>query len=112
MRLVRVPADHHPDSRGNRIEVKSLQIMQHVDAASIQLKKFRLRQQRTRAAPIDIAPNRSDRSGLPKLIEDRGIANVASVEDVFNSAKRLDGLRPKQAMRVGNQTDSHTLKSL
>jgi hypothetical protein len=39
------------------------------------------------------------------LIEDFRIADIPSMNDVLRAAQRLDGFRPKQAMRVGDDAD-------
>jgi hypothetical protein len=107
-----MPADDNLNPCSDRIEVKHMQIVQHVNAASIQLDHLGLRQQGTRAASIYIPANRGDRSQLSKLVENRWIAHVAGVEDVFDAAKRLDGFGSQQAVRVGDDTDSHVYNPL
>lgn|SRR6187397_2285364 len=79
--LVGVPADHHLKGGGPRIDVELLQIVQDVDAGSLQLQHHVFRKRLAPRLGVYVAAYRMDRRDVPEPVEDRPFANVASMND-------------------------------
>ncbi len=54
---------------------------------------------------VDVASYRSDGSNLLQGRQNRGIANIAGMNDVIRAGESRECFRPKQAMRVGDDAD-------
>jgi hypothetical protein len=68
---VGVPADHHLKARCPRIDVELLQIVQDVDADSLQLQHHVSRKGLAPSLGVYVAAYRMDRRDVPEPVEDR-----------------------------------------
>jgi len=97
-----MPADHDLKAGRLRIGVELLQIVQDVDAGSLQFEDDVFSKGLAPRLCVYVAAHRMDRRGVLESVEDRAIANVASMNDRLRATERLDRFGPKQTVRVGD----------
>jgi hypothetical protein len=98
-----VPGDHDIDVRRPREQVEFLDVMQYMDADTLQGQR---QVERNRGCPcplVVIPPDGVDRGDVPQRLEDFGSADVAGVNDVADSRECTDCFRAKQSVRIGNE---------
>jgi hypothetical protein len=86
---MRVPEDNRCDAGTLRIEIKPLHVVEHVDAAAVELDQLSGWQMIAGAALIDIAPNGGNRRYRAKSIEDGRIADIAGMENMLRTLQCL-----------------------
>ena len=98
-------ADNDRESGGFGIDVQLSQIVEHVNGNAADLKYIVLWQFARPSCFVDVAANNGDGGDGRKPVEDLGRAYVAGMNDAFAAAQGFDGLRPQQAVRVGDDSD-------
>lgn len=106
-RLVRVAEQYRRKLRCRRIEMKRVQIVQHVKIMALEEQHLGFRQTAALAAAIDIAANGCNRSDAFERFQDFRITDIAEMQDAFNSGKFRKDLRPQQAVRVADNSKLH-----
>jgi hypothetical protein len=56
---------------------------------------------------IDIATHGDNRRQAAQMLENRGFADIAGVDDHCRTTRRLQRLGSKQTMRIGDDADQH-----
>ncbi len=102
--LVRMPAHHHTESRGGRVKIERLDIMQHVDQRVACFRHGRFRKRIGPGTVIGVAPDGHHGRQLFERFDDFRSADVTRVDDQFAAAQRLERFLPQKAMRVGNNS--------
>ena len=85
-----------------------MDIVKHVDAAATEFCKLYRRKLYARAASVGVSSNCRNRGNLAKLIENRRIAHIPGMQDVFHSAESFNSLGAQKAMCVGDNANLHT----
>jgi len=98
-----VPGDHDIDARRPREQVEFLDVMQYMDADTLQVQRQVERNRGRPCALVVIPPDGVDRGNFPQRFEDFRSADVACVNDVADSRKCTDCLRAKQSVRIGDE---------
>jgi hypothetical protein len=102
---VAVPAHHHRKSSRLGLKVQLRQIVQHVDKNPTKFNRLRFRQPAGPPRFVYVAPHSGDRGNARKLFEDLSRTYVPGVNNVIRPAEGLEGRRPQQPVRVGDDAD-------
>ena len=102
-----VAGDHRSKSGSFRLQIKLPQIVEHVNQDSAELNNFRLEQSPSPSAFVHVAANGRQRSNSGEFLENLRRAHISGMNDVIRAAQRRHGLRPEQAMRVGDDADKN-----
>jgi len=102
-----VAGDHYFESDGCRLQIKLLQIVQHIDQNATDLDSFGLRQSTRPRGLVDIAANRGNGRDARKFVKNLGRTNVPCVNDVFRPTQSLQRFQPKQSVGIGNDADQN-----
>ena len=100
-----VAAYHNRESGGFGLVIQLRQIVQYVDGNSADFKHLSFWQLARPRSFVDVAPDGCNWGDGRERFEDLRRAYVAGMNDVFGAAQGFDGLRPQQAVRVGDDTD-------
>ena len=107
---MRVAIEHRAELGGCRIEIERVHIVEHVDVVAFEEQHVGFRETAARAATIDVAADRSNRGELLKRFQNGRIANVAEMQDSFDTSKGGDDFRAQQAMRIADDANLHRPK--
>jgi hypothetical protein len=100
-----VAGDGHFESCGFRLQIEFCKVVEHIDADAGDLDHFRVGQLFGPFFLVDVAANgRKGRDRL-QLLENLRSADITGMDDVPRSTQGFEGLRTKQAMRVGDDAD-------
>jgi len=89
------------------LHVQTIQDVEHVNRNSFNLYSVCLWKLLGPIAIIDIAPDCGYRRNFLKLNENCWATNIPGMDYVLRSLQRSQGFRSKQAVRIGDDTDSH-----
>jgi hypothetical protein len=87
-------------------EIELFEIVKHVDRYAADLDDLEIGDLFGPLAFVVVAADGRDRGDLRKLFEYLGLPDIARVEDLLHAIQRGNGLRSKEAVRVGNDTDN------
>lgn len=104
-----VPIDDGRESSSLRFQIERSQIVQNVDRNPTDFHHFGLGQTPRPGRLVDVPANRRERCDRRQLLENLRRAHIASMNDAVAPAQRLNRLRPKQSMRVGDNADDDAL---
>ncbi len=102
---MRVPRDHHTETGADGVDIQFLQVVQHMDADALDLKGQVRRNARRPLTFVVVTSDGVYRSEGPQRFQYVRPADIPRMDDSLHSRQRRDGLRPKQAVRVGNQSN-------
>ena len=109
LRDMAMPRDHYSETSRFRFKVQLTEIVQNVDGDALYLDHVRFGQPSRPRFFVDVASDRRQGSKRCEFFEDLGLADVARMDDVIRPAKRVDRFRPKQPVRVGDDTYADAL---
>jgi hypothetical protein len=101
--LVRVTGYDNVEASSSRVDVDFLQVMEYVNADSLQLQSEVKRNVRRPRALVVVSPDRVDRRYGAQLLQNLGAADVARMDDVLNARECTDRFRAKQSVRIGDE---------
>jgi hypothetical protein len=107
LRDVAVTRDDSGETGKLRLEVELLQNMQNIYREPADLDNVGLRDFVDPIAVVGVAVDGGDRSDFRKLYKDRGISDVARMNDMVGTSQRGDGLGPEQAVSIRDDPDEH-----
>ena len=107
LRNMAVSRDHNSESGSFRFQIELRQIVQHINGNAAELDNLSFRQLPCPRPSIDIAANRRHGRNRRELLKNLRRANVSCVNDVLGPAQRLQRLRTKQPVRVGDDADQN-----
>ena len=90
-----------------RMRAAELISMRHHDLKTFQLELGDLRELAPKIDVVAVSVDRRHRRKRLQLDEHIIASNVAAVQDVIDGAEDLKHLRPEQAMRIRDDTESH-----
>ena len=90
--------------------MQSVQVVKHVDVMAFEKQHFGLRKTAAWTAAIDIAANRRNRRDIAERFQNRGIAHVAEMQDLFDTGESRNDLGPQQAVRIADDAYFHLPK--
>lgn len=102
-----VAIHNHANLRRLRLQIKPAQIMQHIDRYATKIDHFSLGQFVRSRFSVDISANGGHRRELRERCEYPRIPDVPDMQYVIGITERLDGLWPKQTMRIRYDADNH-----
>ena len=108
-RFVAVAEDHNADPGGNRIKVEIGASMDDVQKIAGKFDGLSGRKVGAGRRAIDIAANGGEWSELLQFGEDLGVADVARMNEMVDTAQSGERLGPEQAVCVGKDADGHEL---
>jgi hypothetical protein len=85
---------------GGWVEVKGVQVVEHVDVTALDEDYIGLRELTTRAFAVYVAANGGDGGDLLKLLEDGDLADVAEVKDAVDAGECGQNLGTEEAVGV------------
>jgi hypothetical protein len=91
---MRMTAHDYSDTARLQIEVKFSKIVKHVDRLRLNLDQVVLEEAAGPSAMVIVAAYRANRRDSSKCFQNRGIADVAAMNDQIGAAKRLYRLWP------------------
>ena len=101
--LVRVSADDDIVARCPRIRFHLLHIVKDVNADTLQVKRQGSGDPGCPPASVIVSPDGIDGCKSPQFLEDLDAPDVPRMNDAPDAPERLDRLRSKQAVRIGNE---------
>ena len=101
--LVRVTGYDNVEASSSRVDVDFLQVMEYVNADSLQLQSEVKRNVRRPRALVVVSPDRVDRRYGAQLFENLGAADVARMDDVLNTRERTDRFGAEQSVRIRDE---------
>ena len=101
--------DHRREPGCFRIEVECREVVQDIEMYSAHLHDLRLGQRRCPRARVDVAANGDRRRDGSQPFEHVEFTDVPSVNDQLRPLQGVNRLRAKQAVGIGDDSDSATL---
>jgi hypothetical protein len=101
-----VPVDDGVEPCRVGIDIKGGDVVKDVDEGFADLKDGRFGEHPGPVAAIDVAADGRDRGDARQVLQDRGITDVAGVNDEVAAAQRLDGFGAKKPMGVRDQANT------
>ena len=108
--LVRVAVEYSAEFCGCGIEMQSVHIVEHVDVVAFEEQHFGFRETAARAALVHVAADGGNRCELLERFENGWVADVAKVQDVFDTGEGGDDFRAQKTMRIADDTNLHRPK--
>ena len=112
LRNVTVARDDHAECCSLRLQIKLRQIVEHVDTEAADLDHLGLMQPARPRAFVDVPANRCDGRNLRQFVENLRSTDIAGVNDVLRNAQRLERLRTKQPVGIGDDADENDISKL
>src|SRR4051812_25640295 len=104
----------HNDSKSGclRVEIELVQIVQDVNADTLQVQRLAQRDRFSPRALVIVASNSVHRCNLTQRFEDLRSADIACVNDVTDTLEGSNRFRPKQAVRIRDEADGFHVSPL
>ena len=97
---MRMAADHDVESRGDRIEINLIQVVQNVDIDEADLYNFALWKIIRPFSFVVVAADRNDSRNRLEFLEHIGSSDVAGVKDHVRTLEDFDRFSANQSMSV------------
>jgi hypothetical protein len=104
-RAMGVAADHDGDACGPGLDVQVVLGMHQIKEGAAQFHGVGLGEFCAEARSIDVAADGGEGRDLAKALQDRGIADVAGVEDVADTGQGGEGFGAEEAVGIGEDAD-------
>lgn len=112
IRHVRVAEENGGEFGGGRIEVERCQIVQHVEVVIGGEIDLGRRQIGAGAFAVGVAVNGGDGRDARQSLQDRGLADIAHVENVIDAGQRCQKFGTNESVRVADDAKFHVLDGL
>lgn len=104
--LMRMPANDHAEASRRRIQVKSMQVVQHVEQYVACRCNCRFRQRFGPLRRVHISAHRNDRGEFSQSRQNLRLTDIPGMKNQVRSTKGFQGLRAQQPMSIRDQADS------
>lgn len=100
-----VSIDHRTESGCLRLEIKLIEVVQHINGNATDLNDLRLRQLLRPRSFVDVSANRGHGRNQRELLKDLRITHISRMDNPLRPAQGLDGFRANQPVCIGNNAD-------